>query len=95
MSTTLNDLIAEAFSCWGMLAEASTKCRLIRRRIRQAKKSGDADIDDLNLDLVRVIAQTRADTHKYSGRIQEIYQELIANGEFSKLGRMENLKRVN
>lgn len=75
-------LIDEVFGCFGMLAEIRIKCKMLRKKVRQAKK-GFGEINPQ--EIKQKTQQMHSDLVTYNKRICDIYSELNSYGVFSHM----------
>lgn len=80
-------MLQEAFCCFGMIAEAKTKCLMMKRSIRK-EKMGQSKVVLDHEAMNRSMSQIRKDLAKYSNRILKIHEELNSYGVFSNMDKM-------
>lgn len=72
-------LLNHGMVCIGMIAEAKSKCLLLKKKLNAAKKRGE-DNDVFFDEIEATIVQMRQDLAKYPRRLKKIYKELDEEG---------------
>lgn len=70
-------MIAEAYSCIGMIAEVRSKCKLLKSNLDSGRITPK--------ECKKSVNQMKADLCKYNSKLELIGEELIKNGHISQL----------